>query len=684
MMSRDPITASVEETGYEISRLLKLQGEIGISLLGADSLPEMLRRCVEVVVKQLDAAFARIWTLNEKENVLELRASAGLYTHLDGSHSRIPMGEYKIGRIAQERAPHLTNRVIGDPRVHDQEWAKRERMVSFAGYPLLVEDRLVGVLGMFSRQTLPDTTLIALGAVANSIALGIERKISEKALRETEEFSRRVLASTSDCIKVLDLDFHLKYMSPVAMQLMEVDDFGRCENADWRTFWQEADRPLVMAAIDQALAGRAGTFHAFCPTMKGTPKWWDVIVTPIKDAEGRVVKLLSSSRDVTDRKKSELQQRQSIERFRTVADAMPQMVWTARPDGFVDYYNQQWLDYTGLTLEETQGWGWKQTQHPQDVQSTIDKWEISIATGEVFENEMRFLRAIDKSWRWHFTRAVPVRDENGKPIQWIGTCTDIDDRKAAEEELRAAREELEIRVAERTAALRREIAERQKTENDLRKLSGTLLNLRDTEQRRIARELHDSVGQLLAATTMSLAVAAAHANDMNPEAAQALSQADQFLREAIKEVRIVSHLLHPPLLDETGLPSAIRGYLEGYSQRGDIQTEVLISEDFGRLPIELETAIFRVIQECLTNIHRHSGSKTAKVQLSRTGDELRVEVEDKGKGMPLRQSAGVGLRGMRERLAQFGGTLEVFSNAAGTTVVARLPLMSPSIRELTA
>jgi two-component system NarL family sensor kinase len=171
---------------------------------------------------------------------------------------------------------------------------------------------------------------------------------------------------------------------------------------------------------------------------------------------------------------------------------------------------------------------------------------------------------------------------------------------------------------------------------------------------------------------------------MNPEAAQALSQADQFLREAIKEVRIVSHLLHPPLLDETGLPSAIRGYLEGFSQRGDIQTEVLISKDFGRLPIELETAIFRVIQECLTNIHRHSGSKTARVQLSRTGDELRVEVEDKGKGMPLRQSAGVGLRGMRERLAQFGGTLEVFSNAAGTTVIARLPLMSPSIRELTA
>jgi PAS domain S-box-containing protein len=583
------------------------------------------------------------------------------------------VGQYKIGMIAQERKSHLTNNVIGDPRVHDQEWAQREGMVSFAGYPLLIEDRLVGVLAMFSRKTLPDTTLVALGSVANSIALGIDRKTSERAVHESEEFTRRVLASSSDCIKVLDLDLHIKYMSPAAMKLMEVDDFGSCENADWSTFWRDPDRPMVMAAINQALAGGAGNFHAFCPTMKGTPKWWDVIVTPIKDDEGRVVKLLASSRDVTERKQLELQQRQNMERFRIVADAMPQMVWTARADGFVDYYNQRWLDYTGFTLEETQGWGWKQTQHPEDVQGSIDKWKVSLATGEVFENEMRFLRTSDKSWRWHFTRAVPVHSEGGEIIQWIGTCTDIQDRRAAEEALRNSWAELEIRVAERTAELRREVAERERAENELRQLSGNLLNLRDTEQRRIARELHDSVGQLLAATTMSLAVAAAHANDMNPEASRALSQADQFLRETIKELRIVSHLLHPPLLDETGLPSAVRGYLEGYSQRSSIKTEVFISEAFGRLPIELETAIFRVIQECLTNIHRHSGSKTAKVHISRTDGEVRVEVQDKGKGMPIHQTAGVGLRGMKERLAQFGGALEIQSNGAGTTVIARLP-----------
>ena len=552
--TRQDRRADVVKNGQESSRLLQLQSEISTSLLGSNSLQDMLRQCAESIVKHLRGAFARIWTVDASGNVLELQASAGLYTHIDGAHSRIRVGQLKIGLIAQERRPHLTNNVVGDPRVHNQEWAKQQKMVSFAGYPLLIEERLVGVLGMFSRKKLLNTTLVALGSIANSIALGIERKNSEKALRESEEFSRRVLASSSDCIKVLDLDFHLQYMSPVAMELMEVDDFATCQSADWTTFWQDADRPVVMAAIGQALSGGIGNFHAFCPTLKGTPKWWDVTVTPIKDADGHVVKLLSSSRDVTKKKETE-------------------------------------------------------------------------------------------------------------------------------EELLRSREELEIRVAKRTEALRREVTERQKAENELRKLSGNLLNLRDAEQRRIARELHDSVGQLLVATTMSLATVADHGKDISPKAAQALSEAQELLQETIKEVRIVSHLLHPPLLDETGLPSAIRGYLEGFSQRGNIKTNVLIAEDFGRLPLEVEIAIFRVIQECLTNIHRHSGSKTATVQLLRTADELRVSVEDKGKGMPLQRLSGVGLRGMKERLAQFGGTLEVHSDGRGTTVLARLPSTSLAIQE---
>ncbi|MGA7218321.1 MAG: PAS domain-containing protein [Candidatus Sulfotelmatobacter sp.] len=530
----------------EIACILKLQGEIGVALLASASLPETLRRCTQTIVDELDAAFARIWTLSQEADLLELQASAGLYTHLDGPHSRVPVGQYKIGLIAKERKPHLTNSVIGDPRVHNQEWAKREGMVAFAGYPLVIEDRLVGVLAMFSRNPLPETTLDALGNVANFIALGIERKRAEEASRASEEFSRRVLESASDCIKILDLDFHVKYMSPFGMKLMEVDDFGVCENADWSSFWQQPDRPMVMAAVNRALAGGIGSFHAFCPTMKGSPRWWDVSVSPIKDADGRVVKLLSSSRDITE-------------------------------------------------------------------------------------------------------------------------------RKAAEDLLRNNHEQLESRVIERTAALQSEVAVRQKAEDDLRELSAQLLTLRDTEQRRIARDLHDSAGQLLTATTMNLASVANESSRLSPEGASALSHATELVQETIREIRVVSYLLHPPLLDERGLGSALRWYLEGFSERGGIRVDLEMGDNFGRLPVELETNLFRVVQECLTNIHRHSGSDTARIEISRQNGEIRVVVEDKGKGMPGTASSGVGLRGMRERVAHFGGTLEILSSGSGTAIVASVP-----------
>jgi len=136
----------------ERERLALFAAEVGVAITEVDDLRPMLHRCAQIMVDRLDAAFARVWTLNEAENVLELQSSAGMYTHIDGAHSRAPVGILKIGLIASERRPHLTNSVIGDPRVGDQEWARRERMVAFAGYPLLAGERLFGVMAMFSRQ----------------------------------------------------------------------------------------------------------------------------------------------------------------------------------------------------------------------------------------------------------------------------------------------------------------------------------------------------------------------------------------------------------------------------------------------------------------------------------------------------------------------------------------------------
>jgi signal transduction histidine kinase len=166
----------------EGERLATLNQTINLALIKSDSLQESLQQCTKALVDYLDAAFARIWTFNEAEQMLELRASSGLYTHLNGAHSRVPLGSLKIGLIASERQPHLTNSVIGDPRVSDQEWAKRENMVAFAGYPLLVEDRLVGVVALFARHLLGNAALEAIGTVANSIALGIERLHMQETL----------------------------------------------------------------------------------------------------------------------------------------------------------------------------------------------------------------------------------------------------------------------------------------------------------------------------------------------------------------------------------------------------------------------------------------------------------------------------------------------------------------------
>jgi signal transduction histidine kinase len=246
-------------------------------------------------------------------------------------------------------------------------------------------------------------------------------------------------------------------------------------------------------------------------------------------------------------------------------------------------------------------------------------------------------------------------------------------RRRENEKLRTAQSKLEDRVQERTVEL-------DTANQNLRELSARLLQLQDDERRRIARELHDSVGQTLAALTMNLSAVRADIERL-AKTASALTDSEGLVQEMSKEVRTISHLLHPPLLDEAGLTSAIRWYINGFAQRSKIKVDLDFPDDFGRLSQEVETAIFRVVQECLTNIHRHSGSPVAKIRITRSAGSVHVEVEDRGKGIPpekkyamgMNGTPGVGIRGMRERLRQLGGNLEITSDGKGTVVVAWLP-----------
>jgi PAS domain S-box-containing protein len=232
----------------------------------------------------------------------------------------------------------------------------------------------------------------------------------------------------------------------------------------------------------------------------------------------------------------------------------------------------------------------------------------------------------------------------------------------------------------------RDITARKQAEESLRVLTGQLMQLQDQERRRIARELHDSAGQILTALSIDLSLVQSE-NNLTREAAKIIGESIGLVQELSRELRTISHLLHPPLLDEVGLASGLRSYLEGFTERSKIRVDMDLPDDLGRLPQELETAIFRVVQECLTNIHRHSESQVARIRIARCNGQLSVEVEDKGKGIPPEKrrsmdsggTPGVGIRGMRERLRQLGGSLEINSNGQGTMMVARLPVAGGSV-----
>lgn len=257
--------------------------------------------------------------------------------------------------------------------------------------------------------------------------------------------------------------------------------------------------------------------------------------------------------------------------------------------------------------------------------------------------------------------------------------------------LREAHDELDRRVRERTSelseanlALQREVSERLNAENTLRQLSQRMFLLQDDERRRIARDLHDSIGQYLSAVSLNLS----HFLQALPPAAPRKEMVDQALeltKKCHQEVRTISHLLHPPVLDELGLPTALRWYVDGFSQRSGVNVTLEFPEDLPRVERGLETTLFRIIQEGLTNIHRHSGSQEAFVKIESHQDKIQVTLRDSGQGIPpqvLRKiesgKSGVGLTGMRERARQQGGTFRIDSSNSGTTVHVTFPLAPES------
>ncbi|MBI5663618.1 MAG: GAF domain-containing protein, partial [Nitrospirae bacterium] len=298
--------AEHKKTEDELSERVRqaaLSAEVGAALVENKDLRSLLQPCAGSIVKHLDAAFARIWILNEKDNVLELQASAGMYTHIDGPHGRVPVGKFKIGLIAQEKKPHLTNAVLNDPRISDPEWAKREGMVAFAGHPLIVADKLVGVVAMFSKKPLNETALTSLAAIADEIALGIERKKSEEALMQSTRHLKIIIDTAPQCLKLVASDGMLLEINPAGLSMIEADSLAQVEGKSIYSLIVPEYREVFREHIANTYKGMAGTLEFKITGLKGTPRWLSMHSVPFRDAKGEITALMGITEDITEHRK---------------------------------------------------------------------------------------------------------------------------------------------------------------------------------------------------------------------------------------------------------------------------------------------------------------------------------------------------------------------------------------------
>jgi PAS domain S-box-containing protein len=415
----------------------------------------------------------------------------------------------------------------------------------------------------------------------------------------------------------------------------------------------------------------------------GTPVDISVTISPVKDAAGCVIGASKVARDITQRRRSEQALAERAQLLALSNDA----IFVRDGADRVTYWNKSASELYGYSLEEALGrvtHELLQTEFPEPLERITEQFHRdSRWTGELIHKRKDGGQIVVVS-RW-----VLDRDDRGNQKRVLETNNDITRQKQSEEalresenRLRALADSLEMQVRIRTEQLEQRNREVLQQSKQLRDLSHHLMQMQDEERRHITRELHDSAGQTLAALGMNLAKLVQQSQRTSPELANVAEEGQGLVRELSREIRTTSYLLHPPLLDESGLSEALGWYVEGLKERSGMEITQTIPGDFGRLSQEMELTMFRIVQECLTNVHRHSGSKVASIRLKRADRSVFLEVEDRGCGISPEKlleiqslGGGVGFRGMRERVLHCGGEMKIESGGRGTKVSITLPFI---------
>ena len=388
-----------------------------------------------------------------------------------------------------------------------------------------------------------------------------------------------------------------------------------------------------------------------------------VNIVPLRNGDGELTGAMNCFQDITDRKRAEDGLRRSERLLRLVLDTLPVGVAVVDPSGDIILSNPASQRIWSRSIRsgrerytESKGW-W----HATGKRLAPEEWASvrACVNGETSVNEVLEIEAFDGVRKIIQNSAVPIRDANERITGAVVVNEDISARKTAERELNDSY-------------------------HQMRALTGRLMHAQDDERRRIAQMLHETTAQELAALKMHLARLNRTASHLSETDRGALTESISLAEQSMTEIRTLSYLLHPPFLDETGLLSALRWYAAGFAERSGIKVDLELPESFERLPLDTETALFRIVQESLINIHRHAGSETARIRLRRDAETLVLEIEDRGHGIPeaslkhIKSGGsvlGVGIAGMSERIDQLGGRLEIESGDHGTVVRARLPFM---------
>ena len=392
-------------------------------------------------------------------------------------------------------------------------------------------------------------------------------------------------------------------------------------------------------------------------------------------------------RDIAERKTIQHLQAER-DHYRQLFEAIPHLVWTARPDGSLDHANQRKLDSLSMNHRDIEGSGWQHFVHPDDLPYVQKRWSHSVATGERYQMEMRCRTSPAKEYRWNLSRGMPVRDDLGEILCWVGTTTDIHDQMEARAVLEQSQVRLGAAVRLRTedlvnanSALREEIEERKLVEKalrdsreKLRKLSAHLQSARESERAAVAREIHDELGATLTAVKMDLHwFAKTIANGQVPQTDKLFERVDS----AIETVKRIATELRPSILDHLGLWPALQWQLQEFELNFAIPCQIEPVPPGLILGSDVQTAVFRIFQEALTNIARHAHATHVRVFARSDRDCLLVTISDNGTGLPpgkIMEPEACGLQGMRERARTFGGEVRFEqTQGSGTSVLVRIP-----------